>query len=209
MKSIPNDKKIPNAIDELQKAIKKMELENAKQIQRLQQEWKAQIKSITMQYNEILKAMSTIAKSTPNISAFNQALKTLEKMNTPSEIAKAVSKMNTNLGTQFSKSLKLNLSNEVAKAFENYNPSKEIAKAFENYNPSEAMIKVVKEMNSPARINEMMEKFQQEWKSKFDDMVRQYPEKRILKRVEVEDDDEYETKEDENGSADEETNNKS
>ena len=177
MKSVanPTDKSIAKSIAELQSAFKKMQVEQSKQIRLLQNEWKSQMKAITIQNNKTLEALNKIAKNSPNISALNEGIKVLEKLNTSGELAKAVSKMNTDLMSEINKYFNnLNLYPQLSLQFE---------KAIKHYNPSEAMTKSLMDFNWSGQFNELLEKLKEEWKSNLDSalpLLRQYNEKAVV-----------------------------
>jgi hypothetical protein len=179
MKSVPNptsspsDKVVAKAIAELQSGFKKMQIEQSKQMRLLQNEWKKQMKAITIQNNKALEILNKIAKNSPNVNAFNEGIKAIQKMNTSGELAKAVSKINTDLISEMNKYFNnLNLSSQL---------SSQIEKAVKEYNQSDAMTKPLMDFDWSKQFNEMMEKFNQEWKSYLDNALpfREYGEKNV------------------------------
>jgi hypothetical protein len=184
MKSVanPTDKSVAKSIGELQRAFKKMQLEQSKQIRLLQNEWKSQMKAITIQNNKTLEALNKIAKNSQNINALNEG-KVLKKMNTSVELAKAVSKMNTDVKSEMNKYFSnLDLPSQV---------SSQIQKVFNDFNPSEAVTKALVDIDWTANYYKTLEKLEQERKKVLAGTVdnqQQYsdPEKTILKeKVEV------------------------
>ena len=179
MKSVanPTDKSVAKSIAELQRAFKKMQVEQSKQIRLLQNEWKSQMKAITIQNNKTLEALNKIAKNSPNINALNEGIKVLQKLNTSGELAKAVSKMNTDLMSEMNKYFNnLNLYPQL---------SSQVEKAIKDYNPSEAMTKSLMDFNWSGQFNELLEKLKEEWKSNLDSalpLLRQYNEKAVVQK---------------------------
>ena len=179
MKSVPNptprssDKVVVKAIAELQSAFKKMQIEQSKQMRLLQNEWKKQVEAITIQNNKSVEILNKIAKNYPDVNAFNDGIKAMQKMNISDEIGKAVSKMNTNLMSEMNKYFNnLNLSSEL---------SSQIEKAVKEYNQSDAMTKPLIDLDWSRQFNEVMEKFNQQWKSYLDNALslREYNEKKV------------------------------
>lgn len=149
---------------------------------------KKAINAINIQNKQILKTIGRIASSTkPNITALNQGLKAMKKINPPSEIISAISKMNSNLISQVNDSLN------------NVDFSSQIEKVFRRYEPSEPFIKAVEDMNPSDQIDNMIEQFRQDWKYQLDKAIstfREVTEKRteqsnsLKNRVQVEDEEE-------------------
>ena len=164
------------ATDGSQKKLNDTLAEYNKRLRMLQSQFDAQkktIEEIRSQNKQLSKAINKIASTIPNVNAFNQGLKTMQKMNPSNEITRVISKINSNLISQVNESLN------------NVDFSSHIEKVFKRYEPSEPFIKAVEDMNPSDQIDNMIEQFRQDWKYELDRAIstfREVNEKRTEQR---------------------------